>query len=192
MLKRSNLSEYPNSGWPGNLLGQFALYSPQRTVRGITHFTHDAGDWRFSLRERLQFTHKSYDINPYQEVLNPLTLKSRLMVKYRGFKAVEPYAYIELRNIFNAPKCSATHNTATDTWSDYEFLGYSHAYINRVRGALGLEWNLTKRHSLDFTAMFNYHNDLEIDTNKAGTKLKSFTWQNPTTATLSIGYKFSF
>jgi len=40
--------------------------------------------------------------------------------------------------------------------------------------------------------MFNYHNDLEIDTDKAGTKLKSLTWQNPTTATISVGYKFSF
>lgn len=190
------LNKYLKTGLEYTFIGHYANTSgefrPRHRLSANLTGSIDAGDWRFSLRERLQFTHKSYDINPYQEVLNPLTLKSRFMVKYHGFKAVEPYAYVELRNVFNAPKCSATHNTATDTWSDYEFLGYTHAYVNRVRGALGLEWNLTKRHSLDFTAMFNYHNDLEIDTDKAGTKLKSLTWQNPTTATLCVGYKFSF
>ncbi len=181
--------EYTFIGHYGNSSGEFR---PRHRLSANVTGSVDAGDWRFSLRERLQFTHKSYDVNPYQEVLNPLTLKSRLMVKYRGFKTVEPYAYVELRNVFNDPKCSATYNSATGKWSDYEFLGYSHAYVNRVRGALGLEWSLTKRHSLDFTAMFNYHNELEIDTDKAGTKLKSYAWQNPTSATLSIGYKFSF
>lgn len=181
--------EYTFIGHYGNSSGEFR---PRHRLSANVTGSVGAGNWRFSLRERLQFTHKFYDINPCQEVLNPLTLKSRLMAKYRGFKTVEPYAYVELRNVFNDPKCSATYNTATGSWTDYEFIGYSHAYVNRVRGALGLEWNLTKRHSLDFTVMYNYHNELEIDTNKAGTKLKSYAWQNPSTATVSVGYKFSF
>ncbi len=152
----------------------------------------DAGDWRFSLRESLQLSHKAYEVNHFQEVPNPLNLKSRLMAKYRGFKAFEPYAYVELRNIFNAPRCSATYNSADDSWSGYEFLDYGHAYVNRVRGAVGLEWNLSKRHGLDFTLMYNYNNELEIDTNKSGTKLKSYGWEDSTDFTLSVGYKFSF
>ncbi len=152
----------------------------------------DCGDWRFSLRERLQFTHKAYGINPCQEVRNSLDLKSRLSVKYRGFKSIEPYAYAEIRNTFNAPRCSATYNSADDSWSDYEFLGYSHSYINRVRGALGLEWNVTKRHGLDFRIMYDYLHDLKIDTDKSGAKLKSLSWRNGSNAILCVGYKFSF
>ena len=189
-------NKYLKTGLDYTFIGHYANTSgefrPRHRVSANITGSIDAGDWRFSLRERLQFTHASYSVNHYQEVPNPLTLKSRLMVKYRGFKKVKPYAYVELRNIFNAPKCSATHNTATDSWSDYEFLGYRHAYVNRVRGALGLEWNLTKHHGLDFTLMYSYHNELDIDANKAGTKLKSLEWQNPSTVTLSVGYKFEF
>ena len=182
-------ADYTFIGHYANSTGEFR---PRHRFSGNLTGTVDAGDWRFSLRERLQFTHKAYDINHFQETLNHLELKSRLMVKYRGFRAVEPYAFVELRNTFNDPKCSATYNTATDSWSDYEFLGYTHAYVNRIRGALGLEWSLSKRHALDFRAMYNYHNELDIDTDKSGTKLKSLTWQNPTAVTLCFGYKFSF
>jgi len=181
--------EYIFIGHYANSSGEFR---PRHRLSANFTGTVDAGQWRFSLKEKLQFTHKAYDVNRYQEVLNPLTLKSRLMVKYRGFQSVEPYAYAEVRNIFNAPRCSATYNSATDKWSDYEFLGYDHAYVNRVRGAVGLEWKLSKSHSLDFTAMYNFHHELEIDTNKSGTKLKSYGWESPQTLTLCVGYKFSF
>lgn len=165
---------------------------PRHRFSGNLTGTLDCGDWRFSLRERLQFTHKAYEINPYQEVRNSIELKSRIMAKYRGFKSVEPYAYVEVRNTFNAPRCSATYNSADGSWADYEFLGYSHAYVNRVRGALGLEWSLSKRHSLDFRFMYDYLNDQKIDTNKSGTKLKSLSWQDGSNAILCFGYKFSF
>lgn len=153
---------------------------------------YDAGDWRFSLREKLQFTHKAYSINGFQEVPNALQLKSRFTVKYRGLKKIEPYAYFEMRNIFNAPRCSATWSETSAAYTDYEFLGYNDAYINRLRGAIGLDWNITKRHSLDFTLMYNWIHTLDIDTNKAGTKLKSLAWKNTSALTLRVGYKFSF
>lgn len=167
-------------------------FKPRHRFSGNLTGTLDCGDWRFSLRERLQFTHKAYGINPCQEVRNSLDLKSRLSVKYRGFKSIEPYSFTEIRNTFNAPRCSATYNSADDSWSDYEFLGYSHSYINRVRGALGLEWNVTKRHGLDFRVMCDYLHDQKIDTDKSGAKLKSFSWRNGSNAILCVGYKFSF
>ncbi|MDO4827709.1 MAG: DUF2490 domain-containing protein [Bacteroidia bacterium] len=181
--------DYIFIGHYGNSSGEF---KPRHRLSANLTGTVDAGLWRFSLKEKLQLTHKAYDVNRYQEVLNPLTLKSRLTVKYRGLNAVEPYLYAEVRNIFNAPRCSATYNSATDKWSDYEFLGYDHAYVNRVRGAVGLEWKLSKSHSLDFTAMYNFHHELEIDTNSSGSKLKSYGWESPQTLTLCVGYKFSF
>ena len=153
---------------------------------------YDYGAWRFSIREKLQLTHKAYDLNEYQEVPNALQLKSRFTVKYRGFRSIEPYVYAEVRNIFNAPRCSATWNEVTGAYTDYEFLGYDNAYINRLRGAVGFEWELTKHHSLDFSAMYHWTHDQEMDTNKKGTKLKSLFWQNAHSGVLCVSYKFSF
>jgi hypothetical protein len=154
--------------------------------------TFDAGDWRFSLREKLQLTHYAYSVNTFQQPKNALQLKSRFNVKYRGFDRVEPFAYIEVRNIFNAPRCSATYSTASEAWTDYEFLSYDYAYVNRVRYAVGLDWKLSKRHALTFTEMLSNCRDWEIDTNKAGTKLKSMGWDKSRKATLCVGYTFSF
>ncbi len=153
---------------------------------------YDAGNWRFSLREKLQLTHKAYEVNRYQSVPNQLQLKSRFTVKYRGLRKIEPYAYFELRNIFNAPRCSATWSETSAAYTDYEFLGYSDAYVNRLRGALGLDWKISKRHGIDFTLMYNHTRSLEIDTNKAGTKLKSLGWESADALSLCVGYKFSF
>ncbi len=155
--------------------------------------TYDVGAWRFSLRERLQLTHKAYGVNEFQEVRNPLQLKSRITVKYRGFRKLDPFVYFEMRNIFNAPQFSATYSQTTATYSEYQFLGHDDAYINRLRGALGVDWNITKHHSLTLTAMYSYCRDKEIDTNKEGTKLKGYNDKSINRyATLSVGYQFSF
>ncbi len=167
-------------------------FQPRHRVSLNLTGQYDAGYWRFSLKERLQLTHKAYDLNPYQSVPNQLQLKSRFTVKYRGLRKIEPYAYFELRNIFNAPRCSATWSETSAAYTDYEFLGYNDAYINRLRGAVGLEWNITKRHGIDFKLMYNHTRSLEIDTNKAGTKLKSLNWESADALSLCVGYKFSF
>lgn len=190
------INKYLKAGADYTFIGHYAnstgKFKPRHRVAGNLTGMVDTGYWRFSLRERLQLTHKAYGVNHYQEVPNHLELKSRLMVKYRGFRTVAPYAYIELRNTFNDPKCDANYDSSTGTWSGYEFLGYTHAYVNRVRGALGLEWILSLRHALDFRFMYNYYNELDIDTDKSGTMLKSLAWQNPKVATLCFGYKFAF
>lgn len=153
---------------------------------------YDAGAWRFSLKEKLQLTHYAYDMNRFQDVPNALQLKSRFTVKYRGLKTIEPYAYFEMRNIFNAPKFSATWSTASETWTDYSFIGYSDAYINRLRAAIGLEWNITRNHGIDFTLMYNWTHGKDIDTDKEGTTLKSYAWKNANALSLCVGYCFSF
>ena len=153
---------------------------------------YDAGAWRFSIKEKLQLTHYAYDMNRFQNVPNALQLKSRFTVKYRGLRAIEPYAYFEMRNIFNAPKFSATWSEPSQAWTDYSFINYSDAYVNRLRGAIGLEWNITRNHGIDFTLMYNWTHSLEIDTNKEGTTLKSLVWENANALSLCVGYCFSF
>lgn len=153
---------------------------------------YDTGNWKFSLREKLQLTHYAYDLNEFQDVPNAIQLKSRFTVKYQGFRHIEPFVYVELRNIFNAPKCSATWSETSAAYTDYKFLGYNHAYLNRVRTAAGFDWNITRAHSIEFTLMYNWVHSLEIDTNKEGTVLKSLYWKTKHEFPLCVGYKFSF
>jgi len=148
--------------------------------------------WKLSLRERIQLTHKSYEFNVYQKTPNLVELKSRLKLSYRGFVHLEPYAFAELRNCFNGPSFTADYDESSGKYSNYKFTGYSDAYINRIRGALGVEWKVNKRHSIDFKLMTDYCRNKTIDTNAEGTKLKSFCWEQDLNTSLCVGYVCSF
>ncbi len=150
-----------------------------------------SGDWRFSLKERMQLTHRNVN-NPFQTTPNSLSLKSRFKVAYKGLSTVTPYGYLELRNVFNDPACSATWSTTSLAYGDYSFLGYGDAYLNRVRGCLGAEWKAGKRHTFDFFILTDYCYDKNIDTNHEGTTLKSLTYDRALKSGLGIGYQFSF
>ena len=172
--------------------GTTAGWEPRHRLSGSLTFAYRAGDWRFSLREMLQLTHKTEDLNIYQETRNYLALKSRFKVQYKGFSRVEPYALFELKTVLNDPACTATWNTATSSYSNYSFTGYTDAYITRYRGGLGLEWKISKQHALNFYGLFDYYYEKNIDTNKEGTKLKSLTYDQKFNTTVGIGYTFSF
>lgn len=150
-----------------------------------------SGEWLFSVKERLQLTHREVG-NAFQNTPNSLSLKSRFKVSYKGFGSVTPYGYVEVRNVFNDPACTATWSTASQSYSDYVFDGYSDAYFNRIRGSLGAEWKMSPNHTLDFFLLTDYDYDKEIDTNAEGTKLKSLTYDRGLRIGLGVGYKFSF
>jgi len=150
------------------------------------------GAWKLNLRERIQGTYKDYDFNEYQKTPFLVELKSRLKLSYKGLIHLEPYVYAELRNCFNDPSFSADYNESTGKYSNYQFTGYTDANINRLRGALGLEWKINSRHSLDIKFMTDWCRSKEIDTNEEGTKLKSFAWEHAMKSSLSFGYVFSF
>lgn len=172
--------------------GTNAGWQPRHRLSGSLTFGYRVGDWRFSLREMVQWTHKTEDLNIYQESRNPITLKSRFKIQYKGFAAVEPYVFFELKNVFNDPACSATYNSTTGAYSNYSFTGYTDTYVNRYRGGLGLEWKLDLHNSLEFYGLLDYCYDKNIDTNKEGTRLKSLTWDQKLRPTVGVGYKFSF
>lgn len=167
------------------------VWKPRHRVYGDVTFSYKTGPWRFALKERLQLTHRDVN-NPYQKTPNLLGLKSRFKVSYKATPFLEPYGYVELRNVFNDPACSATWNAGTQKYSDYSFLGYQDTYFNRVRGALGLEWKLDTRNVLDFYVMGDYCCDKNIDTNAEGTKLKSLTYDRTFRGWIGVGYTFNF
>ena len=172
-------------------LNSSSEWKPRQRFYADASATLKAGDWRFSLKERLQLTHRDVN-NVYQSNPNSLALKSRFKISYKRFANVTPYGYVEVRNVFNDPACSATWSTASQAYGDYSFLGYTDAYVNRVRGSLGAEWKLSKQHALDFYILGDYCYDKNIDTNSSGTKLKSLTYNQAFKTALCIGYQFSF
>lgn len=167
-------------------------FKPRHRVYADVIGSYKFGEWKLSLRERVQLTHKSYDFNTFQQTPNLVELKSRLKLAYKGFARIEPYAYAELLNCFNGPSFSADYNETTGKYSNYVFLGYKDVYVNSVRTALGLEWNIDRRNSIDFRMLADFGRDKNIDTNAEGTKLKSCIWEKSSDMILTIGYVFSF
>ena len=158
---------------------------------GDATFSLSSGAWKFSLKERLQLTHREVG-NTFQANPNSLAMKSRFKVSYKATSTLSPYGYVELRNVFNDPACSATWSTASLAYSDYSFLGYTDAYFNRVRGSLGVDWKLDKHNSLDIFILTDYCYDKVIDTNAKGTKLKSLIYDQSLKPAIGLGYKLSF
>lgn len=167
-------------------------WTPRHRFNADVTLSWKTGQWRFSLKEQLRLTHKTESLNPYQETPNPLMLKSRIKVQYKGWKPLEPYAYVEARNVFNDPSCSATWSTASLAYANYKFGGYNDAYFNRLRGAVGLEWKVSRHSAFDFYTMVDYCYDKSLDVNKSGTYLKSLTYERALNTIVGVGYKFSF
>ena len=161
------------------------------------------GDWRLSLKERLQATYRSGDMNLYQSPRTAWTLKSRLKLSYKGLRRMEPYAYAELRNTLNAPVIHAAYNTASDTWvspttglakneAGWFLNGFTGCYVNRLRGAVGVEYRLDKRNSFDLCLMLDHVSDKVVKANAEGTKLKSYTRETGFIGWLTATYNYSF
>lgn len=157
-----------------------------------------AGDFQFSLKERLQLTHRTGSFNVYQNTPNALALKSRLMLKYKGWKAVEPYAAFELRTALNEPWGTADSSLTLYDEDDgtpyfpYTPTGYTHLYNNRYRGILGAELSLAKYHSLKPYLLVDYRTDYELDTSTDGTQYFSGGYVNSVKISAGLSYTFSF
>lgn len=146
-----------------------------------------AGAWRFSLKERLQLTLRTGDFNPYQNPTLGVSLKSRLKAQYKGWRRVEPYAYVEMRNVLFAPVVAACYDTTTalyyttsgDEYGDAGWFidSYTGGYINRLRGSIGIDWRLDRRNKIGLAVLADYTMDRVIDANSEGTALKSYSRQ---------------
>ena len=166
--------------------------------------TFKAADWQFGLKETLRLTHRPGDMNTFQAPRNALALKSKVSVKYQGWGSVIPYAAFEVRNTLNDPAYSGTYKPTADKNKDrYEneqFLGYTHAYVNRLRAELGVTVKFNKHNALEFYLLGDHWKDKVIDTNREGSEsfktnglvLKSIDWHIGNMITAGVGYKWSF
>ena len=88
----------------------------------------------------------------------------------------------------------AVQSSVTGNYANYEFIGYGFypPYVNRLRGALGVEIKFSKAHALDIYAMEDWCNDRNIDISKDRSTLKSFSFDPSLNTVIGVGYKFSF
>ena len=166
--------------------------------------TLTAGDWQFGLKETFRATFRPDEGNPYQAPQTALALKSKVSVKYRGMGGVVPYAAFEVRNTLNDASYSASYNASAkankDIYLNEEFLGYKHAYVNRLRAQAGIQVKFDKHHELDFYLLGDHSKNKKIDTNREGSDswkenglvLKSITWYTGNMLSAGIGYTWSF
>lgn len=167
-------------------------------VTGTLHL----GLWNLSLKERLQPTYRTGDMNEYQNPRTSITLKSRVKLLYTGFRRLEPYAYVELRNTLNAPVINAMYNSTTGQYLTEEgtvsgeagwFLdSFTGCYINRLRGCLGAEYRIDQRSRIGAYLLLDYVSDKVVDANAEGTKLKSYTRERGFIGQLCFNYQYSF
>ena len=181
------------NGWSQRHRGQFFATGTWKTPY-----------WQFSVKEILRLTNRSDAMNTLQAPRNALALKSKTTVKYRGWDIFIPYAAFEVRNTLNDPSYSGTYHASAekskDLYTDEVFLGYKHAYVNRLRAQLGVTLQFNKHHELDFYLLGDHYRNKEIDTNREGSDswkenglvLKSINWYTGNLLSAGVGYKWSF
>ena len=182
------------------------FWAPRHRLFADVTGTLKAGHFNFSLRERLQFTHNADDaLNVYQSTRNALALKSRVGVKYKGWRYVEPSLSFEARAALNDPwgYTSGSAQTTADTKREfytYTHTGYTHAYFDRLRLNLGVDITPSRFHTFGPYVLLDYNMDYNIDTNgsdKWATKgVRIFTdntgWVYSTKLIFGLKYTYSF
>lgn len=171
-------------------------YEWRHRISGDITGSVQLGQWRLSLRERIQGTYKNRELNNFQQPQTGWVLRSRLKASCR-FRTVplEPYAYFEPRLLLNGAKWSK--DGYTQNYGDAEFLGHKDVYFNRLRGAIGLNWKLNSSHSLDLYCLYDHLYDKDIDARKEGSSkgpgLKAgIVKTTDYLVSIGAGYKFSF
>jgi hypothetical protein len=157
---------------------------------------YDVGGFRFSLRERGQFTHRGGTFNVYQNTPNAFALKTRLGVEYKDWRYFEPGVFLEIRTQLNGPwgTTSGSMQVKNDgtTYYDYTPAGYTHVYNDRYRLIFRTDIKLNKHHILRPYAYIDYVSKYLIDTNSEGTRLFSAEYSDYFKVSVGINYTFKF
>lgn len=161
---------------------------------------YKVGAWTFSLKERVQLTYRTGDMNEYQNPRAAFSLKSRLKAQYRVSASLTPYAYVELRNTLNAPVIAAYRDEDGTyvTEDGYEtgnagwfISGWNGVYVNRLRGSVGVNYKFDKHNTLNLYILADRVMDKVVDANAEGTKLKSYTRETGFIGQVGVAYTYS-
>ena len=163
-------------------------------VDATAHF--DWHNFRFSIKERGQYTHRTGTFNVYQNSPDAFAIKSRIGAEYRGWGNFEPGLFLELRTQLNEPwgQTSGSLQAKDDgtTYYNYRHTGYTHVYNDRYRVIFRTNINLSKHHVLKPYALVDFYSPYVIDTNSEGTRLFSAAYVDQLLVNVGIAYTFKF
>ena len=138
--------------------------------------------FKLSLRERVQTTFRTDEVNPYEKPQNEMILRSRLMGEYSiRHSKWTPYVLFELHNTLNAPEVVKNYKEYPLTYDNY---------ITRYRAGVGTKFRITRNHRLDFYYYFDYDRGYDIDYKSNKGTLKGYYQENEFRHTFGISYKF--
>jgi len=165
-----------NKGWtdPNEFFRHRALFALVGQLR--------LGQWKLSLRERLDIDIRTDSVNLNEKNATDLKLRHRLQVDYTlRSKPLKLFASCELKNTLIAP--TEYLNTVAGT-------SYAQ-YISNVRAKFGVRWRVTKRSAMDFVYRFDYGYNRDINITKSKQNIK-LTHEHEYTHILSILYNFDW
>lgn len=142
----------------------------------------EIGRFELSLRERLQTTFRTDEVNVFEKPQNEMILRSRLMAEYSiRHSRWTPYLLFELHNTLNAPRVVSNYLDAELTTDNF---------ITRYRAGFGAKLRITRKHRLDFYYYFDYDHSYNIDYKPNRGDLKGYVEENEIRHIFGISYKF--
>ena len=180
------------AGYTMRLFGDKGWSDPNEFIRHRPFITltgqYKVGQWKFSLREKLDINCRTDSVNTSEKPKVALNLRHKLQAEYTFFaKPIKLYANCELKHTLNQP----TEYINTAYVNSYGETGHFGQYVCNVRAYFGVRWRIDKLNSLDFAYRFNYgyDRDVNITHTKANVEL---TNQYEYTHALVITYKLDW
>ncbi len=167
-----NIHDYATKSWD----------SPRHRLNLNVTGKVELGRWELSLRERLQTTFRTDDVNRFEKPQNAMILRSRLMAEYGiHHSRWSPYLLFELHNTLNAPAVVDNYLNAELTTDNY---------VTRYRAGVGAKFRISRHHRLDFYYYFDYDRNYNIDYKPNRGDLKGYVQENEIRHIFGISYKF--
>lgn len=159
-------------------------YSLRHRVTGSVAAKWKEGPWCFTVKEKVQLTHRPGEMNTWQQPRNQVCLKSKAQVEYVRGKHWRPLIAVEVKMSLNAVKLAPYDYYAEamcfvtpsgDIGSDPGWMteGFDQVTVNRLRLSPGVKYRISRHKSLRFYVLADYRYDRKIDISSDGTRLKS-------------------
>ncbi|MBR0295826.1 MAG: DUF2490 domain-containing protein [Paludibacteraceae bacterium] len=151
-----------DAGYTLRLMGDKGWSDPNEFLRHRAFLSvtgkYKTGNWRFSLRERVDMNCRTDSVNAHEKSAIALELRHRVHIGYYiPGKPVQVFGNVELINTLNSPV------KYLNTYISNEQFGQ---YLCDARLQLGTEWRIDKRNSLTFSYRFDYNYDRDINITK--------------------------
>ena len=180
------------AGYTMRLFGDKGWSDPNEFIRHRPFVSlvgqYKVGQWKFSLREKLDINCRADSVNTNEKPAVALMLRHKLQAEYSFFaKPVKLYANCELKHTLNQP--TEYINTAyANTYGETRHFGQ---YLCNVRAYLGVRWRIDKLNSLDFAYRFNYGYERDVNITRAKANVE-LTHEYEFTHALVITYKLDW